>query len=115
MTLADEESERVIREVLLAAYPDHAIYGEEGGHSGTGDILWLVDPIDGTKSFVRQYPFFSTQIALMVGGELVLGVSDASAFGETAGRAGGALSPTAGRSKSQLPASGPRPPCRPET
>lgn len=84
VTLADEESERVIREVLLAAYPDHAIYGEEGGHSGTGDILWLVDPIDGTKSFVRQYPFFSTQIAMMVGGELVLGVSHASAFGETA-------------------------------
>jgi histidinol-phosphatase len=84
VTLADEESERVIRQVLLAEYPDHAIYGEEGGHSGSSDMLWLVDPIDGTKSFVRRYPFFSTQIALMVRGELVLGVSHASAFGETA-------------------------------
>jgi histidinol-phosphatase len=84
VTQADEESEQRIREVLLAAYPDHAIYGEEGGHTGSGDWLWLVDPIDGTKSFVRGYPFFSTQIALMHRGEIVLGVSHASAFGETA-------------------------------
>lgn len=84
VTQADEESEREIRSVLSAAYPDHAIYGEEGGRSGSGDWLWLVDPIDGTKSFVRGYPFFSTQIALMHRGELVLGVSYASAFGEMA-------------------------------
>ncbi len=84
VTQADEESEQRIREVLLAAYPDHAIYGEEGDHTGSGDWLWLVDPIDGTKSFVRGYPFFSTQIALMHRGEIVLGVSHASAFGETA-------------------------------
>ncbi len=93
VTQADEDSERVIREVLLAAYPEHAIYGEEGGRSGSGDYLWLVDPIDGTKSFVRGYPMFSTQIALMHRGELVLGVSHASAFGETAWarRGGGAF------------------------
>jgi histidinol-phosphatase len=93
VTQADEDSERVIREILLAAYPDHAIYGEEGGRSGSGDYLWLVDPIDGTKSFVRGYPFFSTQIALMYRGELLLGVSHASAFRETAWarRGGGAF------------------------
>lgn len=93
VTQADEESERVIRDLLSAAYPDHAIYGEEGGTSGSGDFLWLVDPIDGTKSFVRGYPFFSTQIALMYRGELLLGVSHASAFRETAWarRAGGAF------------------------
>lgn len=93
VTQADEDSEKVIREVLSAAYPDHAIYGEEGGHSGSGDYLWLVDPIDGTKSFVRGYPMFSTQIALMHRGELLLGVSHASAFGETAWarRGGGAF------------------------
>ena len=39
VTQADEDSEKVIREVLSAAYPDHAIYGEEGGHSGSGDYL----------------------------------------------------------------------------
>ncbi len=93
VTLADEDSERVIREILLAAYPDHAIYGEEGGRTGDSDYLWLVDPIDGTKSFVRGYPMFSTQIALMYRGELVLGVSHASAYRETAWarRGGGAF------------------------
>lgn len=93
VTQADEESEARIREVLLAAYPDHAIYGEEGGHTGMSEYLWLVDPIDGTKSFVRGYPFFSTQIALMHRGELLLGVSHASAFGETmwARKGGGAF------------------------
>jgi histidinol-phosphatase len=91
VTQADVDSESVIRAVLLAAYPDHAIYGEEAG-APAGDYLWLVDPIDGTKSFVRGYPMFSTQIALMHRGELVLGVSCASAYRETAWarRGGGA-------------------------
>jgi histidinol-phosphatase len=93
VTRADVESEQAIRRVLLGAFPDHAIYGEEEGHRGDSPFLWLVDPIDGTKSFVRGYPMFSTQIALMVEGELVLGVSCASEFGETcwARRGGGAF------------------------
>ncbi len=93
VTVADIESERAIRAVLGEAYPEHAIYGEEQGMDArASDWLWLVDPIDGTKSFVRGYPMFSTQIALMHRGELVLGVSSASAFGETmwARRGGGA-------------------------
>jgi histidinol-phosphatase len=48
------------------------------------ESIWLVDPIDGTKSFVRECPFFSTQIALMRAGRLVLGVSSAPAYGEFA-------------------------------
>ena len=84
VTQADVESEAAIRRVLRGAYPQHAIYGEEQGRDGGGDFLWLVDPIDGTKSFVRGYPMFSTQIALMHRDELVLGVSCASEFGETA-------------------------------
>ena len=48
------------------------------------ESVWLVDPIDGTKSFVRECPFFSTQIALMRGGRFVLGVSSAPAYGELA-------------------------------
>jgi histidinol-phosphatase len=48
------------------------------------ESLWLVDPIDGTKAFVREYPMFSTQIALMRGGELVMGVSSAPVYGELA-------------------------------
>src|SRR5262249_8225820 len=69
---------------LEARFPGHAFYGEETGRSGAGDSLWLVDPIDGTKSFVRGYPMFSTQIALRREGALVLGVSSAPLYGELA-------------------------------
>ena len=94
VTRADEEAEEAIRHVLRQAFPGHAVYGEEHGRDG-GDgsgLLWLVDPIDGTKSFVRGNPMFSTQIALMHGNELVLGVSSAPAVDEVfhARRGGGA-------------------------
>lgn len=95
VTIADEQAEHAIRGVLRAAFPDHAILGEELGREGATDsaLLWLVDPIDGTKSFVRGYGMFSTQIALMHQGALVLGVSSAPAAGETffARIGGGAL------------------------
>ncbi len=84
VTIADREAERAIRRVLQAALPQAAIYGEEFGLDGErGGLLWLVDPLDGTKSFVRRTPFFSTQIALMDGDELVLGVSSAPVYDET--------------------------------
>lgn len=93
VTEADREAEQVIKQVLREAFPGHAFLGEEFGREGESRYLWLIDPIDGTKSFVRGYPMFSTQIALMVDGELVLGVSDASAYGERAWavRGGGAF------------------------
>lgn len=86
VTIADKESEKVIRAEITAHFPEHGIFGEEFGRSDneSSDFLWLIDPIDGTKSFVRQYPFFSTQIALMYQGELVMGVSNAPLFGEMA-------------------------------
>ncbi len=85
VTAADRAAEVAIIATLREAFPDHAYYGEEGGRQGAGsDYLWLIDPIDGTRSFVRGYPFFSTQIALMYQGELVAGVSKASEFCETA-------------------------------
>ncbi|HEU4669531.1 MAG TPA: inositol monophosphatase family protein [Dyella sp.] len=84
VTVADREAELAIRAILTRALPEAAIYGEEFGLDGSRDgLLWLVDPLDGTKSFVRRTPFFSTQIALMHAGELVLGVSSAPVFGET--------------------------------
>lgn len=91
VTVADREAERAIRKILGAALPEAAIYGEEFGLDGSREgLLWLVDPLDGTKSFVRRTPFFSTQIALMHRGELVLGVSSAPIYGETMwARAGG--------------------------
>ncbi len=92
VTIADRAAEAAIKQVLRATFPAHAFYGEEEGREGEGDFLWLIDPIDGTKAFVRGYPMFSTQIALMHRGELVLGVSDAPVYGERAWalRGGGA-------------------------
>lgn len=85
VTQADVECEELIRDTVLAAFPEHGFYGEETGKSQeSSDSLWLVDPIDGTKGFVRQYPFFSTQIALQRDGELVLGVSSGTMFDELA-------------------------------
>jgi histidinol-phosphatase len=84
VTIADREAEQAIRKILQAALPQASIYGEEFGLDGErGGLMWLVDPLDGTKSFVRRTPFFSTQIALMDGDELVLGVSSAPIYGET--------------------------------
>ncbi len=85
VTRADIESEEVIRRVIGMAFPDHGFYGEETGSRGLdSEYLWLVDPIDGTRSFVRGYPFFSTQIALMHHGQIIVGVSSAPAFEEIA-------------------------------
>ena len=85
VTVADHRAEEIISGILLDAFPDHGFYGEEGGKKqADADYLWLVDPIDGTKSFIGGYGMFSTQIALMHQGELVLGVSSAPAYGELA-------------------------------
>lgn len=85
VTQADIECEQVIKQVLATQYPAFGFYGEETGRSDNdSDFLWLVDPIDGTKSFVREYHFFSTQIALMYRGEIIMGVSHAPLFNETA-------------------------------
>jgi histidinol-phosphatase len=85
VTEADVRAEQLIRAVLEKAFPGYGFYGEETGQHDTGaENVWLVDPIDGTKSFVRDTPFFSTQIALLRAGELVLGVSSAPAYDELA-------------------------------
>lgn len=93
VTEADVRSEEAIRELLMKRFPSFGFYGEETGKSDIdAESVWLVDPIDGTKSFVRECPFFSTQIALLRGGRFVLGVSSAPAYGELAWaeRGGGA-------------------------
>jgi histidinol-phosphatase len=85
VTEADVRAEQAIREVLSSRFPGFGFYGEETGrHNANAESVWLVDPIDGTKSFIRDCPFFSTQIALWRGGEFVLGVSSAPAYGELA-------------------------------
>ena len=85
VTQADVECEAAIRDIILGRFPEHGFYGEEMGRTQEdAEYLWLVDPIDGTKGFVRQYPFFSTQIALMHNGEIVLGVSSGTMMNELA-------------------------------
>lgn len=85
VTVADVETEQKIKEVITTAFPEHGFYGEETGQSNVdAEYVWLIDPIDGTKSFVREYPFFSTQIALSHRGELIVGVSNGVMFGECA-------------------------------
>jgi histidinol-phosphatase len=85
VTEADVRAEEAIRAVLATRFPDHGFIGEETGQDRVqSESVWLVDPIDGTKSFVRECPFFSTQIALMRAGRLILGVSSAQTYGELA-------------------------------
>lgn len=85
VTQADVECEEAIREIILERFPEHGFFGEETGRTQEdAEYLWLVDPIDGTKGFVRQYPFFSTQIALMRDGEIIAGVSSGTMMDELA-------------------------------
>ena len=90
VTVADKEAEQAIKQVVSAAFPEHGFLGEESGSERSySDYIWLIDPIDGTKSFVREYPFFSTQLALLHKGIIIMGVSNAPVFGELAWAARG--------------------------
>jgi histidinol-phosphatase len=83
VTEVDEAAELAIRKLLKKRFHGHGFYGEEtGAERVDAEYVWLVDPIDGTKAFVRGYPIFSVQIALMRRGELVLGVSHAPCWGK---------------------------------
>jgi histidinol-phosphatase len=85
VTEADVETEKAIRSLLAVRFPEHGFHGEETGTAALdADYVWFVDPIDGTKAFVREYPMFSTQIALMHRGRLIVGVSSAPVYGELA-------------------------------
>ena len=85
VTEADREAERVIREVLTASDPNTKILGEEQGGPDTANAgdLWIVDPIDGTRSFVTGNPLFGTLIGLVRDGQPVLGVAHLPLLGET--------------------------------
>ena len=77
VTVADRAAEAVMRKAIAAAYPEHGIFGEEYGHERPdAPWQWILDPIDGTKSFVAGLPIFGTLIALTHQGKPVLGVID---------------------------------------
>lgn len=90
VTEIDLAAERAILDIIRSDWPDHAIWSEEqGAPDSDSQWLWLVDPLDGTRSFIRGTPFYSTQIALMYRGRVVVGVSLAPAFDECAWAARG--------------------------
>jgi histidinol-phosphatase len=83
VTEADRACERRIAEILREAFPDYGFCGEEmGEQAGRASKRWIIDPIDGTKSFIRGIPFFATLIALEEEGEVTAGVVHAPATGE---------------------------------
>ena len=74
VTLADREAELAIRALIRSSYPEHSILGEEGGlETGTPEYKWIIDPLDGTKSFVRGVPLYGSLVGLEIEGEVRVG------------------------------------------
>jgi histidinol-phosphatase len=92
VTQADREAEQVITDTLSRAFPGDGFLGEEFGAQGTQRRRWIIDPIDGTRNFVRRIPLWATLIALEVEGAVTLGVIHNPVSGElyTAQRGAGA-------------------------
>lgn len=89
VTIADRQAERAMREALAAAVPGHCVFGEEegfqagqGDSSSVSDYLWVLDPIDGTKSFITGKPVFGTLVSLLYKGAPVIGILDQPVQGE---------------------------------
>jgi len=83
VTQADHEIETALRAQIHARYPEHAVSGEEFGYaSDTALYSWVIDPIDGTKSFVTGRPTFGTLVALLENGRPVLGIVEIPALDE---------------------------------
>jgi inositol-phosphate phosphatase/L-galactose 1-phosphate phosphatase/histidinol-phosphatase len=77
VTIADREGEKIMREMIMKRYPDHGIWGEEfGKHQENAKYCWVLDPLDGTKSFISGLPVFGTLISLTRLGVPVLGLID---------------------------------------
>jgi len=75
VTIADQETEREIRNRLQSVFPQDGIYGEEyGGEGLERDTVWVIDPIDGTRSFIAGVPLFGLLMAMMRGGEAQIGI-----------------------------------------
>ena len=100
VTRADREAEQVIRHILGKAFPTHQLCGEEFGWDPKAktDFRWWIDPVDGTRQFIRGIPFWGTLIALEYRGEVVAGVIHHSAMGYTlwAGKGMGCFADSSG-------------------
>lgn len=83
VTVADRETEKLIRKEILSRFPDHGIIGEEFGKTNEDSpIQWVLDPIDGTKSFIHGIPFYTTLIGIMIKNEPQVGIIYAPALDE---------------------------------
>ncbi len=77
VTIADRDAERAMRALIAETYPDHGILGEEFGRENDhAEHVWILDPIDGTRSFITGRPVFGTLISLVRNGAPILGVID---------------------------------------
>lgn len=106
VTEADRAAEAILRERLLAAFPHDSFLGEESGSAaGTSGYEWIVDPIDGTKSFIRGVPLYATMVGCRLEGRGVLGVITIPPLRETiyAARGSGAWHLPAGHANGQAP------------
>ena len=75
LSFVDEASEKKIVSIIRSAFPNHEFLAEEGGKSGaSGDYLWIIDPLDGTKNYLSGIPLFAVSIALQYKEEIILGV-----------------------------------------
>jgi histidinol-phosphatase len=90
VTVADREAETLLRDALERAFPQHGIVGEEYGATRPGaSHQWFVDPIDGTRSFVRGVPLYAVLVGLEIDGRVEVGVANFPALGETLAAASG--------------------------
>lgn len=84
VTVADQQTEMEMRACILEHFPDHGIFGEEHGAEGMDkDILWVLDPIDGTKSFISGIPMFGMLVSVLTRGQPSVGVIHMPALGES--------------------------------
>ncbi len=84
VTIADRQAEQKLRDLITHYWPDHSFLGEEfGQQAGNSGYRWLIDPIDGTKSFVSGVPFYANLLALTKDDEPLLGVAHFPALNET--------------------------------
>ena len=104
VTDADRAVEESVRRRLADARPDDAVWGEEFGRSGEADRRWVIDPIDGTKNFVRGVPVWATLIALLDGPDPIIGVVSAPGLARRwwAERGGGAWASALGGAPRRL-------------
>lgn len=75
VTIADRQAEEIMRRAIALRYPDHDVQGEEFGDDRKGSShRWILDPIDGTRSFITGVPLYSTLVGLEIDGEVAVGV-----------------------------------------